>query len=86
MPVWNRTISLVEAIRLYKTDGDIPATAAKVVEIIEASGWLNSTSHPEGLRAALDRLKKTEDAYAYTRVFDYIYDIADLDRVWIETS
>lgn len=86
MPVWNRTIDLKPAVGIYKATGDIPATAAKAVEIIEASGWLEDTPYPDTLRDHLGRLKNAQDHYDYTVAFEWIYDVADTDRVWIETT
>lgn len=86
MPVWNRVIDLKPAIDFYKAGGDIPKTAEKAVEIIEKSGWLADTPYPDTLRDHLAELKQATDEYSYTRAFDQIYDVADEDRVWIETS
>lgn len=85
MPVWNRTINLKPAVELFKAEADIPATAEKAVEIIEASGWLAQSRVPSTLRNDLTRLKQATTVSEYTLAFDYIYDAADLDRVWIET-
>jgi len=78
MSVWNRTIDLRPAV-------DIPKTAAKAVEIIEQSGWLDDTPYPDTLRDHLAELKQAEEPYDYVTSFDRIYDVADADRVWIET-
>lgn len=86
MPVWNRTVDLKPAVDLYRATGDIPKVAEKAVEIIEKSGWLADTPYPDTLRDHLNRLKRATEDYEYTAAFDYIYDIADQDRVWIETS
>lgn len=86
MFVWNRTINLEPAVRFYKTDSDIPAVAEKAVEIIEKSGWLADTPYPDTLRDALNQLKQATNAREYVIAFDNIYDVADEDRVWIETS
>lgn len=86
MPVWNRTIDLKPAVGIYKATGDIPATAAKAVEIIEASGWLEDTPYPDTLRDRLNRLKQATSVREYIAAFDWIYDVADQDRVWIETT
>ena len=86
MPRWARTIDLKPAVSLCKTSSDIPATAAKAVEIIEASGWLEDTPYPDTLRDHLAALKQAEDTYDYVTAFDRIYDVADEDRVWIETT
>jgi hypothetical protein len=86
MPVWHRTIDLKPAVQLYKTTADIPKTAEKAVEIIEKSGWLADTPYPDTLRDHLDQLKQVTDNYEYVRAFDNIYDVADAERVWIETT
>lgn len=86
MPVWHRTIDLKPAIEIFKTEGDIPKTAEKAVEIIEASGWLADTPYPDTLRDHLNQLKQATTPGEYVIAFDYIYDVADEDRVWIETS
>ena len=86
MPVWKRTIDLRPAVEIYKAHGGIPKTAQKAVELIEASGWLDRTNFPEHLRAALDELKKATTPGGYITAFDLVYDVADEDRVWIETT
>lgn len=86
MPVWNRTIDVTPAVGYYKETLDIPGTAVKAVEIIEKSGWLADTPYPDTLRDHLGALKQATDHYEYVRAFDFIYDVADTDRVWIETS
>jgi hypothetical protein len=85
MAQWNRTIDLKPAVRIYKTTGDIPATAEKAVEIIEQSGWLADTPYPDTLRDHLNQLKQAVDSVDYEYTFESIYDVADADRVWIET-
>ena len=85
MPKWNRTINLKPAVELYRATGDIPKTAEKAVEIIEASGWLADTPYPDTLRDHLNQLKQADCASHYEAAFGNIYDVADVDRVWIET-
>lgn len=85
MPEWHRTIDLKPAVEIYKASLDIPATAAKAVEIIEKSGWLVETPYPDTLRDHLAQLKAAEEHYDYVLAFDNIYDVADADRVWIDT-
>lgn len=86
MPTWNRTLDLKPAVRLFKTSDDIPATAEKAVEIIEKSGWLADTPYPDTLRDHLAGLKQATTPQEYINAFDLIYDVADEDRVWIETT
>lgn len=86
MPVWNRTIDLTPAVAIYKESQDIPKTAEKAAETIEKSGWLTDTPYPDTLRDHLNQLKQATTVSEYTDAFNYIYDVADDDRVWIETS
>lgn len=86
MPVWNRTIDLSGPVRQLKQDGDIQALTKAVTEIIEKSGWLEDTPYPDTLRDHLGLLGQAATAEDYVVAFDFIYDVADEDRVWIETS
>lgn len=87
MPNWNRTISLAEVVAGYHAGKHtIPELAERVAAIIEGSGWLEDTPYPDTLRDHLGALKNTATPAEYTAVFELIYDVADEDRVWIETS
>jgi hypothetical protein len=87
MPQWNRTIKLADLVARWKSgELTIPQLAEKVVERIEASGWVEDTAYPDTLRDHLGRLKQAEYPSAYEASFEYVYDVADQDRVWIETS
>ena len=87
MPVWNRTIYLAGAVQRWKEGAlTIPELAEEVVGKIERSGWLADTPYPDTLRDHLGALKQAETAEDYVAAFDRIYDVADDDRVWIETS
>lgn len=87
MPVWNRTIYLAGLVKQWKEGAfTIPELAEEVVGRIERSGWLADTPFPDTLRDHLNQLKQAESAGEYEAAFDYIYDVADQDRVWIETS
>lgn len=85
MPRWNRTIDLKPAVEVYKETCDVPAAAEKAVEIIEKSCWLDETPYPDTLRDHLNQLKQATTPSEYEAAFEYIYDVADEDRVWIET-
>lgn len=86
MPTWKRTIDLRDAVSQYKTDEDIPRVAEAAERKIEESGWLADTKWPASLRASLKQLRQATTAREYANAFEYIYDQADLERVWIETS
>jgi hypothetical protein len=86
VPVWNRTIDLEPHVRQFKADGNITKLAEVVVKQIEVSGWLTDTPYPDTLRDHLNALKQAVTPGEYTAAFDRIYDVADEDRVWIETT
>lgn len=82
-----RTIDLKPLVRQWKSgELTIPDLAEKVVEHIEKSGWLTDTIYPDTLRDLLGRLKRAEDQLDYEYTFEFIYDVADRDRVWIECA
>ena len=86
MPVWNRTIELGDLNEKYKVrDVTISGLAELVVERIEKSGWLGDTPYPDTLRDHLNRLKQASSEGEYVAAFEGIYDVADTERVWIET-
>lgn len=87
MPNWNRTLYLSDLIQSWKRgEITIPELAEKVAEQVERSGWLADTPFPDTLRDHLNRLKQATNPGEYTAAFEYIYDVADVDRVWIETD
>lgn len=86
MPVWNRTISLGAHVKSYKDgDIDIPRLAELVVGCIEKSGWIEDSPYPDTLRDHLNRLKQASSEGEYRAAFEGVYDVADDERVWIET-
>lgn len=87
MPVWNITLRLADLIGQWK-DGDltIPELAEKVVERIKSSGWRDITPYPHTFDEVVTNLLSAEDRGEYENLFEEIYDLADQDRVWIETS
>lgn len=87
MPQWNRTIYLGGPVGRYKGgELTIPELAEEVVGRIERSGWLADTPYPDTLRDHLNGLKQARSEADYVAAFSYIYDVADEDRVWIETT
>lgn len=86
MPQWNQTISLGDLVQQWKNEQiDIPELAELVVERIKRSGWRELTPYPDTFDGMLVGLANAEDRYSYEAAFEEIYDLADSDRVWIET-
>lgn len=87
MSQWDRTLYLADLVRQWKAgELTIPELAEKVVKRIERNGWLSVTPYPDTLRDHLNQLKQATTSGEYVAAFDYIYDVADTDRVWIQTS
>lgn len=90
MAAWNRVINLAEKVQAWKNGeigySTIAELADKVADQIERSGWLDDTPYPDTLRDHLNGLKQATTTGEYQAAFEYIYDTADDDCVWIETS
>lgn len=85
MPVnrWKREVNLIGA---YHNDAlTLNERAKAVAERIRKSGWVEDTPYPDTFRDLLAELETVEDAAEFDAVFDQVYDLADEDRVWIET-
>lgn len=85
MPVnrWNREVNLIGA---YRNDAlTLNERAKAVAERIRKSGWVEDTPYPDTFRDLLAELETVETPGEFDAVFDQVYDLADEDRVWIET-
>jgi len=84
--VWHEKVDLTPEIEAYKLGVlTIPELAVKVTEIIKASKWRQFTPYPDTFDDHLGRLLQAETEGEYEAAFEYIYDLADQDRVWIQT-
>lgn len=87
MPHWNKTVSLAAEVAEWKSgETDIPKLAEKVADKLADSGWRELTPYPETFDQLLADLKASLDEQDYSNAFNEIYDLADSDRVWIETT
>lgn len=86
MPNWNLKIDLAPEVKQWK-DGEvsIEELARAVKSKIDKSGWRAFTPYPHTFDDHLGRLLQAETASQYEAAFEYIYDLADEDRVWIDT-
>lgn len=86
MAQWNQTIDLGDLIQQWKNEQiDIPELAELVVSRLKRSGWRDFTPYPDTFDGLLADLSNVEDRHGYEAAFEEIYDLADSDRVWIET-
>ncbi len=81
---WLTTIQLSD---IWRDDTKTVQEKAKiVVQRIVASDWLSRTPHPDTLRHLLDELEMANTASAFDEIFDEVYNLADEDAVWIDTT
>lgn len=86
MAHWALKVDLAGEVREYK-EGDlsIEELARKVVDKFKATNWRTFSPYPHTWDDAIDRLLQVETPAQYEAAFEYIYDLADQDRVWIST-
>lgn len=87
MPNWNLKINLAPEVKQWK-DGEvsIEGLARAVVAKLKDSGWRAFSPYPHTWDDTIDRLLQAETASQYEAAFEPIYDLADEDRVWIDTA
>lgn len=86
MPYWALKVDLAPEVEAYKLGNlSIEELARKVVDQLKGSGWRAFSPYPHTWDDTVDRLLQVETADEYDAAFEYIYDLADQDRVWIET-
>ena len=86
MPNWNLKIDLAPEVEAWKVGAvSIEELARKVVERFKESGWRAFSPYPHTWDDMIDRLLQVETPAQYENAFEYIYDLADQDRVWIST-
>lgn len=83
MPYWGLTIDLKD---VFHSDLPFPSIRDEVVARINRSGWLDQSYAPAELLMALFELQDAQDADDFDVYWNAVYDIADVDRVWIATA
>lgn len=87
MPVWHITVNLGDLNdRWRKGEIGIPELAKLVVRRIKQSKWRDITPYPHTFDEHLADLEAATDKDEYVAAFEELYDLADSDRVWIETT
>lgn len=83
MPHWNKTVNLADVWK--NEDLTFEEQVEKIVERIKNSGWRKFTPYPHTFDELIENLEKSETKEAFNDVWEEVYDLADVDRVWIET-
>lgn len=84
MPVWLETINVKEPFRAVQA-GKIEFKEGRdqIVAAIKESAWFKGTEEPDDLITCVDELAEAEDVESFDGAWNWLYDLADTDRVWV---
>lgn len=83
LPVWDGTLRLGDVFRNEAMTFEERRDA--IVARIRATEWFKRYDEFDDLPQAVEELSEVTSTGDFDGVWDAIYDIADADRVWIET-
>jgi hypothetical protein len=81
--VWHLKIDLSQIWQSGLLDFD--EKRDRIVEVIKASDWRALTPYPDTFDEYVANVEKSEHVGEFDAAFDVLYELADSDRVWIET-
>jgi hypothetical protein len=84
MPVWYETVRLSDVF--HNEEMTFEQRRDEIVRRLRASSWVKCADDNDVLPNLIDELKNAADVDEFDTVWDVIYDYADADRVWIDTS
>ena len=82
-PSWEHTLRLADVF--HNDDLTFEQKRDAIVRRIRATTWFKQYDEFDDLPAFVEELAGTEDNAEFNAVWSEIYDVADADRVWIET-
>ena len=82
-PIWDRKIRLGDVF--HNDDLTFEQKRDLIVSRIRTSGWLKGCDEYDDLVMFVEELSETTTAAEFDGPWDEIYDIADAERVWIDT-
>jgi hypothetical protein len=82
-PVWDRTIRLGDVFHNEAMSFEERRDA--IVRRLRDSRWLRDHDEGDELHQFIEELADTADKTEFNGPWDEIYDIADVERVWIDT-
>lgn len=82
-PVWDRTVLLGGVFR--NQEMTFEQRRDGIVAALRSSGWPRVAADPQGLAELFEELADTADGDSFDVVWDVVYDVANEDRVWIDT-
>jgi hypothetical protein len=83
LPVWDGTLRLADVFH----NGGLTFEQKRdaIVRRIRGTAWFKGYDESDDLPQFVEELAGAEDNASFNEVWSGIYDIADADRVWIET-
>ena len=83
LPIWDGTLRLADVF--HNDSLSFEAKRDAIVHRIRATAWFKDKDEYDDLVYLVEELADAEDNGSFNAVWSEIYDIADGDRVWIET-
>lgn len=82
-PAWDRKVKLGAVF--HNEELTFEERRDAIVKIIRDSPWFKDYDEGDELPQYVEELADAADADEFDSTWDAVYDIADADRVWIET-
>jgi hypothetical protein len=83
MPQWFETIKLGDVF--HNDDLDLQEKTEEIVTRLKAASWRSFSADPGEFDRLVDELSKAGTLQEFNFTWEELYDLADLDRIWIET-
>ena len=83
LPVWDGTLKLADVFHNDHLTFERKRDA--IVGRIRATPWFKDKDEYDDLVYLVEELAETEDNGSFNSLWSDLYDMADADRVWIET-
>lgn len=84
MPAWHATISVADIWKNFEDVG-LEESVKQIVAKIKASPWRSITPYPDTFDELIADLGASTTLDEFNGWWGEIYDLADSDRIWIET-
>lgn len=80
-PIWQHKIDVAD---IWNSDLPlIPDKRDRIVAKLRASSWFTGCDEFDDLNEIVEELAEADTGHEFDRVWDALYDLADIDRVWI---
>lgn len=81
-PIWDHKI---DVSLWWRSEAPFTERRDGIVRAVKRSRWYRQADELSDLYSYVDELADAEDTQHFDQVWDCIYDLADIDRVWIDT-